>query len=171
MVDWTLITFGVMCTAALVVAVFSKVDRPCLVKIAAVLWLNWFCFSMPWIYAPASFEFVMHNLGLPGKQEHGWAINDMLSVIVCVTVCWRVWWAPLVWSPFLVNLSMLAVATTTGLRYTDYHFVLDASLVVQIAVIFSLGGGGVRDRVLGSRLLRRVLGISIVAPYLARKRG
>lgn len=137
-----LATFGILCLLAIVVVSYARHDRLCAVKVAGILAANWLLFSMPWIYAPASFEFVMHALGLPGRQEDGWAMLDLASLVMVTVVGWRVWWSPIIWSIYLVQLTMHAVAWANGLEYVDYAAVLDGGLAVQLAVLFMIGGPG-----------------------------
>lgn len=155
-----LVTFGVLCALAVLVSAASVTERRCLMASALVIAGNWLLFSMPWIYAPASFEFVMSGWGLPGTQEDGWAILDLCSLVAIVGCCWRSWWGPLLWSPYLVTLSMHAVAYSSHLKYGEYQGVLDASLAVQLAVIFLIGGPEVANRVLDRWRDIRGVGVS-----------
>lgn len=140
-----LATFAALHVLAIAVAACSRHDRPCAVKVAGILAINWLLFSLPWIYAPASYAFLV---GIPARQEDGWALFDLLSMMSVIVVCWRVWWAPVIWSIYLVMLSMHAVAWANGLEYIDYAAVLDAGVAVQLAVIFMVGGPGCADRLL-----------------------
>lgn len=139
-----LVTFGTLCVIAFLVALCSKDDRTCLTKAAGAILLGWLLFSMPWIYAPASYAFLV---GAPARQEDGWALFDLLGLVVVTLSCWRVWWGPLLWSPYLITLTMYAVAYANHLEYNQYETVLDASLSVQLAVIFLIGGPSCADRV------------------------
>lgn len=142
-----LVTFGALCVLALLVAIGSRVDRRCLATSASVILGNWLLFSMPWIYAPASFAFVAKAAGFHVHQIDGWAIIELCSLICIIGCCWRVWWGPLLWIPTLVNLVMYAVAYANDLEYIQYQSVLDASLSVQLAVVFLIGGPSCADRV------------------------
>jgi len=153
-----LVTFGALCTIAFLVAMCAKDDRACLTKAAGAILLGWLLFSMPWIYAPASYAFL---IGAPARQEDGWALFDLAGLIVVTLCCWRVWWGPLLWSPYLITLSMYAVAYANHLEYEDYETVLDASLSVQLAVIFLIGGPGCADRLLDC--WRSVRGVGVPA--------
>jgi len=46
---------------------------------------------------------------------------------------------------------MHALAWLNGFQYVEYETVLDACLVVQIAVLFVVGGDGCADRLFGLR--------------------
>lgn len=151
-----LATFAVLLVLAIVVASCSRYDRPCLVKVAYILAANWLAFSMPWIYAPASYAFL---LGAPARQEDGWALFDLLSMVGVITVCWRVWWAPVIWSIYLIMLTMHVVAWANGLEYVEYAAVLDTGVAVQLAVVFMVGGPGCADRLLASWSRVRSLGL------------
>ncbi len=155
-----LVTFAVICLSSIAVAACSRHDRSCAVKVACIITLNWLLFAMPWIYAPASYAFLV---GAPARQEDGWALFDLLSMMAVINVCWRVWWAPVIWSIYLVMLSMHAVAWANGLEYLDYAAVLDAGVAVQLAVIFMVGGPGCADRLLAGWSRIRSVGL------LARK--
>lgn len=67
-------------------------------------------------------------------------------MIIVILVCRYTWWAPVLWSPYLVTLSMHAVAWANDLEYVAYKDVLDAALLVQLATLFVVGGGGCADR-------------------------
>lgn len=142
-----LVSFGVACGLAIAVAWLSQADRRCLATSASVIGGNWLLFSMPWIYAPASFAFVAHGFGIKASQLTGWSIIELCTLICLIGCCWRVWWGPLLWAPTLVNLVMYAVAYANDLEYIAYQSVLDASLSVQLAVVFLIGGPGCADRV------------------------
>lgn len=143
-----LVIFGVLCVASILIGAFARQDSRTLAVSGGVIAGNWLLFSMPWIYAPASFAFVVNAAGVSCSQLDGWAIIELCALITLVGVCWRVWWGPMLWAPSLINLTMYAVAYANHLEYVEYQNVLDASLSVQLAVIFVLGGPGCADRVL-----------------------
>jgi len=143
-----LVIFGTLCVAAILVGLCSRQDRRTLAIGGSVIAGNWLLFSMPWIYAPASFAFLAYGVGIECSQLDGWAVTELCTLATLIGVCWRAWWAPLLWSPSLINLAMYAVAYANHLEYIDYQNVLDASLSVQLAVIFVWGGPGCADCVL-----------------------
>ncbi|MEH3121159.1 MAG: hypothetical protein PGN16_04130 [Sphingomonas phyllosphaerae] len=136
-------TFGLVCLLSIAVASCARHDRACAVKVACILSVNWLLFNMPWFYPPASYAYLV---GYPARQEDGWALFDLVSLMFAVWACLRVWWAPVIWATYLNMLAMHAVAYTFSLQYVDYAAVLDAGLAVQLAVIFMVGGPGCADR-------------------------
>lgn len=132
--------FGLACTVALLVALPAKRDGHVLRVAALILWGNWLMFAMPWIYAPAAPAFVVRSSNL-----NIWALTDLLSMVAIGWAGWRVWWSPAVWSLYLVTLSMFAIAYATGLPYEQYMYVLDGALIVQLAVVLTIGGGDCAD--------------------------
>lgn len=136
-------TFGLVCLLSIAAASCARHDRACAVKVACILSVNWLLFSMPWIYAPASYAFL---IGSPARQEDGWALFDLVSLVLAAWACRRVWWAPVIWATYLNLLAMHAVAYALSIEYVDYAPVLDAGLAVQLAVIFMAGGPGCADR-------------------------
>lgn len=155
----SIFTFGLICALAVMVSACVKVDRGAVVTAALVIATNWLLFSMPWIYAPASLAFVLSDGGMPVSTEDTWSMIDLASLFVVGVVCRRLWWAPVLWSTYLVTLAMHAVAWTNGLEYVEYRGVLDAALVLQLATLFVVGGGDCADRLLtGWRGLRGVRG-------------
>lgn len=159
-----LVTFGSLCTIAFLVALCAKNDRACLTKAAGAILLGWLLFSMPWIYAPASYAFL---IGAPARQEDGWALFDLIGMVFVVLSCWSVWWGPLLWIPYLITLTMYAVASANHLEYNQYETVLDASLSVQLAVIFLIGGPGCADRLLDCWRSVRGVGVSASGKHKA----
>jgi hypothetical protein len=142
--------FFVMCVAAICVAYCAKEERDCVTFTAWALAANWVLFVTPWIYAPVSPAFLAYDLGFPARTEDAWAAMDLICL---VAVGWKtrdLWWSPYLWGAYLIVLAMHAVARFNGLIYEDYEAVLDAALVIQLAVIFSLGGGGCADRLSSS---------------------
>lgn len=132
--------FGLVCTVALLVALPAKRDGHVLRIAALILWGNWLMFAMPWIYAPAAPAFVVRSDNLSA-----WSLTDLLSMIAIGWVGRRVWWSPAVWSLYLVTLPMFAIAYMTGLPYEQYMYVLDGALIVQLAVVLTIGGGDCAD--------------------------
>lgn len=141
--------FGIMCAVAIAVAYAARLateERDCAVFAAWVLLGNWLAFSMPWIYAPASPAFIASSLGIYMPNIDMWALADLASLVAVSVRCRNAWWSPLLWVPYLITLTMHTIAWCNQLEYIDYRAVLDASLVMQLAVIFTLGGGGCADR-------------------------
>lgn len=147
----TIALFAVLCVAAVVVSHFAHDGRDCVVFASRVLLVNWLLFASYWIYAPLSPAFMAYGAGqamgldLPVKHEDMWAIADLASMIAVAVRCRHVWWGPMLWSVYMVTLCMHAVAWANGLEYLEYKAVLDASLVMQLAILFMLGGGGCAD--------------------------
>lgn len=166
----SLTLFGIVCAAAVAVAHMARLateERDCVVFAAWVLLGNWMAFSMPWIYAPASPAFVAYSLGLRAGNVDMWALFDLISLLLVAIKCRNAWWSPLLWIPYLITLTMHSIAWCNGLEYIDYRAVLDASLVMQLAVIFTLGGGGCADILLNYWHSRVVPSISKLGPHLA----
>lgn len=141
--------FGVACVAAVAVAYAARLtteERDCVVFAAWVLSGNWLAFAMPWVYAPASPAFIVSSLWIYVHNSDMWAFADLASLLLVAIKCRHAWWSPLLWVPYLITLTMHSIAWCNGLEYIDYRAVLDASLVMQLAVIFTLGGGGCADR-------------------------
>lgn len=141
-----LATFGILCALSIAVAACARRDRSCATKVAGIIAANWLACSMPWIDRDLSYSAIVHAWGLPGKQTDGFALFDLLAMAAAIQVCWRVWWAPVIWSVYLIDLTMHALAWSAGLQHVDYASVLDAGLAVQLAVIFMVGGPGCADR-------------------------
>lgn len=141
--------FGGMCVAAIIATYLARLpaeERGCAVTAAWVLAGNWLLFACAWIYAPLSPAFLLYGVGIKVKQEDMWALVDLLSLIVVAVRTRHIWWGPLLWTPYLVTLCMHAVAWGAALEYIEYRAVLDAALLIQLAVLFTLGGGGCADR-------------------------
>jgi hypothetical protein len=143
---WSIVTFGLICAAAVAVTSCVKVDRTAVMTAALTISANWLLFSMPWIYAPASLAFIAADIGLAVTTEETWSVIDLCSLVVVGIVCRHVWWSPILWSTYLVTLAMHAVAAANGLEYLDYRRVLDAALILQLATLFVVGGGDCADR-------------------------
>lgn len=164
-----LVTFGLLCAAALVVAAHAREGRRCVVIAAGIIAGNWLLFAMPWIYNPLSLAHMLKVAGFPARHEDMWALVDVLSLL---TVCWygrALWWTGLLIGPYLASLTMLTTGWAEGADYDQYSLMLDLCLLVQLAVIFWLGGDGVLDRLSagwrwGQRWLARV---PMLAAYLA----
>lgn len=141
--------FGGLCVAAITAGYCARLpagERDCAVVAAWVLAVNWLLFASAWIYAPLSPAFLLYGLGLKVTQQDMWAVTDLLSLIVVAHRSRHVWWGPLLWSTYLVTLAMHVIAWAAGLAYLEYRSVLDGSLLLQIAIILTLGGTGVGDR-------------------------
>jgi len=137
--------FGVLCVLAIAVAHCAREERDCVVFTAWVLALNWLLFASYWIYAPSSPAFLLYAIGIQVKHEDMWALADLVSLVAVGWHCRNLWWSPLLWCVYLVTLVMHVIAWANSLQYTDYIEVLDAALIIQLAVIFMLGGGGCAD--------------------------
>lgn len=156
---WSTYTFGLMCALAVAVSACVKVGRNAVLTAALVILANWLLFAMAWIYPEASPAFVMTDLGVYMTHEDTWSVMDLVSLMIVGIVCRRFWWSPILWSAYLVTLSMHAVAWANGLEYLDYRRVLDAALILQLATLFVVGGGDCADRVFDCwRSLRGVRG-------------
>jgi len=143
---WSTYTFGLLCALAVAVSACVKVDRNAVLTAAMVISLNWLLFAMAWIHPEASPAFVMTDLGVYMTHEDTWSVMDLVSLMIVGVVCRRFWWSPILWSAYLVDLAMLAVAWANGLKYLDYRRVLDAALILQLATLFVVGGGDARSR-------------------------
>lgn len=142
--------FGVACVLAMWVASCAREERDCILFTAGALAVNWLLFASFWIYAPLSPAFLLYDVGIQVKHEDMWAITDLASLVAVGWRCRNVWWSPILWSVYLVTLTMHVIAWANDLMYLDYDEVLDAALIIQLAVIFMLGGGGCADRLLGA---------------------
>jgi hypothetical protein len=138
--------FGVACALAIWVASCAREERDCVLFTAGVLAVNWLLFASYWIYAPASPAFLLYAMGVQVRHEDTWALVDLASLVAVGWRCRNVWWSPILWSVYLVTLTMHVIARANDLMYLDYDEVLDAALIIQLAVIFMLGGGGCADR-------------------------
>ena len=143
---WSAYTFGLLCALCVAVSACVKVDRNAVLTAALVIATNWLLFAMAWIHPETSPAFVMTDLGFYMTHEDTWSIIDLISLIIVGVVCRRFWWSPILWSAYLVTLSMHAVAWANGLEYLDYRRVLDAALILQLATLFVVGGGDCADR-------------------------
>jgi len=141
-----LVTFGLLCVAALVAAAHSREDRA-FAKVAGWTMLgNWMLFVMPWVYNPLSLAHLVNMAGLPVSHEDMWALTDLTSIFIVGYAGRHVWWAPIIWSLHMSMLAMLSVAWANSLEYIQYSAVLDVCLIVQLAVLFLVGGEGCADR-------------------------
>lgn len=148
--------FGLAGLAALTACHFAREERGCLRAAGWIVFINWALFAASW-YPPIAPAFLLADLGMPAQPEEIWALVDFASLFAVMVVCRQCWWAPLLWSPYLICLCMHVVAWVNGLNYIDYNEVLDGALLVQLAVLFMMGGGDCADRVLGSRLFRSLV--------------
>lgn len=140
-----LATFGVACVAAVGVSHFAREGRRCATTAAWVILVNWLLFVWPWVHAPSSPAFIVSEYGPYTRQEDMWALTDLLSLVAIVWVCRGHWWSPAIWISYLCTLTVFAMAFLQGIEYTEYSVFLDAALVVQLAVIFTIGGPGCAD--------------------------
>jgi hypothetical protein len=165
-----LVTFGVLCVLAVAAAACARQDRRYALFAALVILANWTLFVMPWVYNPASPAHLMKVAGYPASHENMWALADVLSLCSIGWFCRDHLWTGILLGNYLGMLSMLAVAHVNGLKYVDYSMALDAALTVQLAVILTLGGGGVSDRLsAGWHRGRRVLAdLPVLGSHLAR---
>lgn len=160
-----------MCVAAIIATYLTRLpveERGCAVTAAWVLAGNWLLFASAWIYAPLSPAFLLYGVGIKVKQEDMWALVDLLSLIVVAHRSRYLWWGPLLWSTYLVTLSMHAIAWGAGLEYLEYRSVLDGALLLQIAIILTLGGRGIADRVSAAWRSRILPRLPKLGAYLAR---
>lgn len=132
--------YGIACALAYLVALCARQDGYVLRVGATVLGGNWLLFAMPWIYAPAAPAFALEVSNLDA-----WALTDLISMVMIGWAGRDTYWSPALWGPYLITLSMFAIAWVSGLPYVDYKFVLDAALTIQLAVIFAIGGGDCAD--------------------------
>lgn len=137
--------FGGLITLAIFVAHFAGRSKERVIFCACIIALNWIQFAMPWIYAPASPAFLLPLIGVYADHESIWAVCDLLSLLAIGWVCRAEHWSPLVWGPYLSMLAMIAAAWVTGMEYVEYDHILNAALLVQLAAIFAIGGGGCAD--------------------------
>jgi hypothetical protein len=142
---FTLITFGVMCVAALVVATFAREQRGFAVFAGSVILLNWALFVTPWVCNELSLAHLLKLVGAPATHEDMWALTDLLSMTALVVVGRNIWWSAILWSVYFAMLAMHAVAYINDLQYVEYKGVLNAGLIVQLAVLFVVGGDGCAD--------------------------
>jgi len=148
--------FGVACLAALVVCHHAREGRACLKVAAWVVFANWALFAASWYPAVAP-SFLLYRFGVDVSPEDIWSLTDLISLSIVAYTCRQHWWSPLIWTPYLVCLCMYVVAWVNGLNYMDYNEVLDGALLVQLAVLFTLGGDACADY-LSSRWNLRGLG-------------
>lgn len=141
-----LITFGVLCGAAIAAGLCTRQDRRCVTIAAATLTANWVLFAMPWVYNPASLAHLLKVAGFSARHEDMWALADVLSLFVIGWGCREHWWAGALIGPYIAMLAMHVVAYCAGMEYREYALLLDLAFAVQLAVIFMLGGDGVSDR-------------------------
>lgn len=141
-----LVTFGLLCVAALVVAAHSREDRAFAKMAGWTVLVNWALFVMPWVYNPLSLAHLAKIAGLPVRHEDMWALTDLASIFIVGYAGRHVWWAPIIWSLHMSMLAMLSVAWANSLEYIQYSAVLDVCLIVQLAVLFLVGGEGCADR-------------------------
>lgn len=167
-----LVTFGALCLLSVIAAACAREQRRCAVLAAMVILANWVLFVMPWVYNPASPAHLLKVAGYPSSHENMWALADLVSLCAIGWFCRDRLWAGILIGQYLGMLAMLAVAQVNGLQYVDYSMALDAALTVQLAVIFTLGGGGVSDRLsAGWRRGRSVLAdLPVLGPHLAGER-
>lgn len=143
-----LATFGILCLLALLVSLCTKGEGRTLRVAASVLAVNWLLFAMPWIYAPLAPSFIVSSAGVRVSNLDMWALADLISLMV---IGWHgrfIWWSPMLWSIYLVTLCMYSIAWALELQYVEYKYVLDGALIVQIAIILAMGGGGCADYLL-----------------------
>lgn len=160
--------FGAACVLAVLVAASAHEDRRVLVLCAVAILANWIACSMPWIYAPASVEFLTARTGTRLTQEEGWAMFDLAALTVTAMVGRRVWWGMVIPSMYLAMLVMLGFAAAEGLNYDEYSLINDTALVIALSVIFAQGGRGARDWLRGRWRVRLAPRLSFLAAHLAR---
>ena len=128
---------------------------------AAIIAGNWLLFVMPWVYNPASLAHLLKVAGMPARHEDMWALVDLASITLLAWSCRHLWWSVIIAGAYLGALALHVVAANAGLDYEQYETFLDAALVLQLAVIFVVGGRGLADlvfhwsRVRGLHLLGR----------------
>lgn len=140
-----LVTFGLLCAAALVAAAHAREDRRCVLIAAGIIAGNWLLFAMPWIYNPLSLAHMLKVVGFPARHEDIWALVDVLSLALLAHYCRHLWWSATIAAAYLGTLVTLWVGGEIGLDYDQYEHILDAALVMQLAVVLTLGGGGIAD--------------------------
>ncbi len=163
-----LVFFGSACAVALLFAACAQHDRRVTVLCALTLLANWVVCSMPWLYLPLSYEAVTSAIGMRQPQEDGWAIADLMALAVTAWLGRAMWWGLFLPVLYLGMLAMHVIAWANHLQYQDYSLLLDATLCVQLALIFVLGGGGVADLLLSGWRGHILPRLSVLAPYLAR---
>ncbi len=163
-----LVFFGSMCAVSMAAAYGTREERGAVVYAARILAANWLLFASYWIYAPLSPAFIVYGAGealgldLPVKHEDMWALADLTAMMLVGLRCRDIWWGPVLWSVYMVSLSMHAVAWANGMLYLEYRPVLDACLILQAAIILMMGGGGCADYLSGLWVRIRRLGRSAV---------
>lgn len=141
-----LVTFGLLCAAALVVAAHAREERRCVVIAAGIMAVNWLLFAMPWINNSVSPAHLLKLGGWHTSHEGMWALADLASLALLARHCRHLWWSGTIAAAYLGMLTTLWAAGEIGLDYDQYAYILDAALSMQLAVIFTLGGGGIVDR-------------------------
>lgn len=136
--------FGVACLLAVFVCHHAREERACLRIASWVVFANWALFASAW-YESIAPAFALDRIGIYMPPEDIWSLTDLTSLCAIIYACRRCWWAPLLWTPYLVCLCMYAVAWVNSLDYMDYKEVLDGALLVQLAVLFTLGGDACAD--------------------------
>lgn len=165
----TLAFFACAVVAALVAAHFAREERTAVVRIGWVVAVNWLLFASYWIYAPASPAYIIYNAGMaygveiPVTLADTWAAVDLISFVLVVFIGRNLWWSAMFWSIYLCMLTMHAVAYINDLQYLEYRNVLDAGLIIQLALLFVLGGDGLADYLSRCRDRIRLLGGSTCA--------
>lgn len=143
--------FAVAVTAMLFVGHCAREERKSIERVALVVTTNWLLFASYWIYAPASPAYLIYDAGMawgvkiPVKLIDVWAVTDLVSLVAVVWIAGRIWWCAIFIATYMAMLTALCVAYATSMDYDNYHYYLDACLIVQIGAILMLGGDGCAD--------------------------
>lgn len=120
-----------------------------------LLLVVWMLYVWPWVHNPTSPASILYYLGLKDiEHEHVWMATDAIASMLTLLFAGRKFWGWAIWGCFISMLFAHVAAELFPMEFEPYSRSLDAAFLGQIAILFWLGGDGVRDRV--SRFITRL---------------
>lgn len=148
----TTILFGLGCVVAIICAAHSPKDgRREAVALSSLLIVNWALFILA--YTEWSPKMALDRIGIYTSSIQLWMIADSI-IGAMATIAYRFWWGRALWAVCVVQILLhigMEMKLFDPVVYTDD--LLNAMLLVQLAIFFVIGGAGARDR--ASYLYRR----------------
>ena len=134
---------GVGCAAAVMFAAHSARDgRGEAVGLACLTLVNWALFVLA--YTDYSPSWALQRAGFDVSSVHLWMLADAICGSAAAMLAFRHWWGFALWG---VALAKIGFHAGMDAQLYDPGFYVDvllnAGLLVQLAIFFAIGGGGV----------------------------
>lgn len=131
---------GAMCAAAVMVAAFSRHDRRELVAIGLLICANFMFCNLA--YTPYAPKYALAAIGFDVSSKELWMLADTLVSAGALILAWHRWWGWVIWVLAWVQIFAHALRMDKLVDEFLYTDVLQIVLLIQLAVLFVIGGPG-----------------------------